>query len=562
MLKRWLPQRVSEERKAFVIKEIAEGSTPEPRFYFMVVISTLIAANGLVANSPAVIIGAMLVAPLMTPIFGVALAMVRSDGYLLTRSLRAETMGVSLSVLLGFLFGLIPLAIDPTPEMLARIHPNLLDLCVAVLAGLAGSYAMVDERISPSLPGVAIATAIVPPLANAGLCLALGAYAGAIGSFLLFLANFLSILLASSAVFFATSMHTHFETDKPGRIVKKFGVATVSFAVITVLFTFSLVELVQERYLRRTIDHMLTNKFSKIPGVVLDKVLFQHKPELLNVLVTVQTSTVFDPNKVRQYEREISKMFDLETRLIIRSNLTKDIAATGSTSQITAPDLDGDFIDENLSSAELRVMLAEQVLWEEFSHWPGFQVQGVDYREVPAGKFIWASIQCLYPPGAQKVRRLEADIRERIGDPDVHLIINSSVPMLTGSRGRILYEWSQVEELTEGNGMAVEEIERAVREEMERFKDIFLVNVHFRIKDEPWRILVEAVGPQALTPEQVTEIKKAVIAKTGRGLDMQVWFRSEVVVGEQGYQAYEDFIKEPLMENQKMLLDRSSRQDR
>ena len=555
MLRNLMPQKVAKERKAFVINEISQGSTPEPRFYFMVVISTLIAANGLVADSPAVIIGAMLVAPLMTPIFGISLAMVRSDSYLLGRSLRAEIIGVSLSILLGALFGLIPLAIDPTPEMLARIHPNLLDLFVAVLAGLAGSYAMVDERISPSLPGVAIATAIVPPLANAGLCFALGAYAGAIGSFLLFLANFLSILLASSVVFFITSMHTRFEAASPKTILKKFGVAIVSFALITVLFTFSLVELVQERYLRRTIDHILTKKFSKIPGVVVDKVLIQHEPELLKILAAVQTSAVLNPNKVRHYERELSELFNLDTRLIIRNSLTKDIAATGSTSQMTAPDLDGDFIDENPSSEELKIMLAEQVIWEKFSHWPGFQVQRVDYREGPVGKFFLASIQCLYPPRAAEVRRLESDIQKRIGDPNVHVIMSSEVSLLTGSRGKMLYEWSQAKELTEASEKALEPIDRAIREQIDRHKDLFLVNIHYRIIDEPWRILVEVVGPQILLPEQLREIKKAVVAKTGRELDVQVWFRSEAVVTEAGYQAYEDFIKEPLMENQKILLD-------
>jgi len=556
MFKRWMPKSVSNDRKEVIIKEITEGSTPAPRFYFMVVISTLIAANGLVANSPAVIIGAMLVAPLMTPIFGISLALVRSNGYLLASSLRAEIIGVSLSILLAFLLGLIPLSIDPTPEMLARIHPNLLDLCVAVLAGLAGSYAMVDERISPSLPGVAIATAIVPPLANAGLCLALGAYAGAIGSFLLFLANFLSILLASSIVFFVTSMHIQFEMDNPKIMLRKFGVAIVSFVVITVFFTYSLVEIVQERYLRLTIAHVLTDKFSKIPGVVMDKIMIQREPKILNVLVTVETSSMFDPNKVRFYEQEISRMFNLETRMIIRNNLIKDIAATGSTSQVTASNLDGDFIDENLTTVELKVMLAEQVLWEEFSHWPGFQVQGVDYREVPAGKFVWASIQCLYPPRAQKVRRLESAIQERIGDPNVHVIINSAVPLLIGSRGKMLYEWTQIEELTDENEAAIEQIDRAVREEIERLKDLFLVNIHYRIKDDPWRILVEVVGPQILKPEQLTKLKNEVMRKTGRELDMQIWFRSEAVVTEEGYQAYEEFIKEPLMENQKMLLDR------
>jgi len=87
------------------------------------------------------------------------------------------------------------------------------------------------------------------------------------------------------------------------------------------------------------------------------------------------------------------------------------------------------------------------------------------------------------------------------------------------------------------------------------------VNIHYRIKDEPWRILVEVVGPKILLPEQLKEIKKAVIAKTGRELDVQVWFRSEAVVTEAGYQAYEDFIKEPLMENLKTILDGSLRRN-
>jgi hypothetical protein len=119
----------------------------------------------------------------------------------------------------------------------------------------------------------------------------------------------------------------------------------------------------------------------------------------------------------------------------------------------------------------------------------------------------------------------------------------------------MLYEWSQAKELTEASETAIEPIDRAIREQIDRHQDLFLVNIHYRIKDEPWRILVEVVGPQILLPEQLREIKKTVVAKTGRELDVQVWFRSEAVVTEAGYQAYEDFIKEPLMENQRMLLD-------
>jgi uncharacterized membrane protein len=84
-----------------------------------------------------------------------------------------------LAVGIAAILGIFPLALQVTPEMLARTEPNLLDLLVAVLAGFAGTYALIDARLSPALPGVAIATAVVPPLANSGLCLAMGAFAGA-----------------------------------------------------------------------------------------------------------------------------------------------------------------------------------------------------------------------------------------------------------------------------------------------------------------------------------------------------------------------------------------------
>jgi len=170
--------QVSPERFRIIYQEVKEGSEPGLRFYILVAISTMIAGLGLVTNSTAVVIGAMLVAPLMTPIFGMTLALIRGNTDLLGKSIRAEVAGVVASVFMGFLLGTLAPMVEATPEMVARTEPNLFDLLVAVLAGFAGSYAMVDEKISPALPGVAIATAIVPPLANCGLCFSLGAYAG------------------------------------------------------------------------------------------------------------------------------------------------------------------------------------------------------------------------------------------------------------------------------------------------------------------------------------------------------------------------------------------------
>ena len=202
----WSDLKVSPHRAEVVIREISEGSLPGTSYYAMIAAASLIASLGLVANSPAVVIGARLVSPLMTPIFGMALGIIRGKPRLLGKAVGALVGGVMLSILCGMLFGFVPMIAEATPEMLIRTKPTLLDMLVAVFAGMAGTLALIDERISPVLPGVAVSIAIVPPLATCGLCLALGAFAGASGAFLLFLANFLAVLLASSAVFIFTGL--------------------------------------------------------------------------------------------------------------------------------------------------------------------------------------------------------------------------------------------------------------------------------------------------------------------------------------------------------------------
>jgi uncharacterized hydrophobic protein (TIGR00271 family) len=144
--------QVSPQRARVVVRDIAAGSRPQGRFFVLLIAASMIASFGLIANSTAVIIGAMLVSPLMTPIFGVALGMLRGNPQLLWRSLSSELIGIILAVGSAYLIGLPQLTFDTaTSEMLARTQPNLLDLLVAVFAGFAGAYALVDERVSLGL---------------------------------------------------------------------------------------------------------------------------------------------------------------------------------------------------------------------------------------------------------------------------------------------------------------------------------------------------------------------------------------------------------------------------
>lgn len=171
------------------------------RFFVLIVLSTLLAAFGLAANSVAVIIGAMLVAPLMTPILATAAALLLADLRMLISSIAVIAGGVVLAIGTSVVVTWIGLqnfttAYSLPSEILGRTQPSLLDLGVAIAAGLAGGYVLTHPKASSSLPGVAIAVALVPPLATVGILLQVGATSQAGGAFLLFLTNLFAIVLS------------------------------------------------------------------------------------------------------------------------------------------------------------------------------------------------------------------------------------------------------------------------------------------------------------------------------------------------------------------------------
>src|SRR5512139_1878145 len=228
---------VTPERHAVVLNDIEVGSQPTLTYYVLLSISELIAAFALLIGSDATLIGANVVAPLMTPIIGISLGLMRGDLRLLRTALLAEFGGALISIVLVWLMGLLPFWGDPTPSLLAQTKPTLIDLLVAALAGFAGVLAMIDERVSPALPGVAIATALNPPIAAIGLCLACGAYQGAWGAFVLFFANVLAILVVGELLFLASGFVTRAEIGSLRGLARRFAVAIVCLVLVTGLLS-------------------------------------------------------------------------------------------------------------------------------------------------------------------------------------------------------------------------------------------------------------------------------------------------------------------------------------
>jgi uncharacterized hydrophobic protein (TIGR00271 family) len=191
---------------------VKKGSTPDNSFIVMIIVSSVVATIGLLANSTAVIIGAMIIAPLMSPIIALSYWLLAGNWIVILRSLLTVILGTILSIAVAyFITELIGWKLAGS-EIMARMKPNLLDLGVALAAGTAGAFAYTRASVSASFAGIAIAVALVPPLCTVGIAFAIKNeavgdgvtldYFDPQGPLLLYITNLIGIIFASSTVFF------------------------------------------------------------------------------------------------------------------------------------------------------------------------------------------------------------------------------------------------------------------------------------------------------------------------------------------------------------------------
>ena len=181
-------------------------SRKSTKFWILLVLAAIIATAGVMADSTATVIGAMIVAPLMTPILGTALAVVLADRRHVVRSVLLIIGGALVVIAIGLVLGFLGSPLDAfasNGQVAGRIHPKLIDLVAALATGTVGAFALVRSDISDTLPGVAIAISLVPPLAVVGLLLSVQRYADAAGAGLLFATNVAAIIATGAVVLLA-----------------------------------------------------------------------------------------------------------------------------------------------------------------------------------------------------------------------------------------------------------------------------------------------------------------------------------------------------------------------
>lgn len=242
----WIHHEDPEELKETFVT-LKENAQLSESYLVLMVLSTLLATVGLFANSAPVIIGAMILAPLMAPIISFSMGMLRQNIELIFVSGKTLVIGILLALFFGTLLSLFTPLNAINSEIGARLSPTLLDLGVAIISGIAAAYANTRSEVAKSLAGVAIAVALVPPLAVSGIGIGWLDWHVFWGAFLLFMTNLFGIVLAASATFLVLGF-------SPFRVAKKGILIALIFAVIvSIPLTLSFNKMVKEQEVISTI---------------------------------------------------------------------------------------------------------------------------------------------------------------------------------------------------------------------------------------------------------------------------------------------------------------------
>ncbi len=279
-----------------LLEELRASARPSASFYVLATASCAIATFGLLENSAAVIIGAMLIAPLMTPIVALGFALVDGDLRVLRDAFVALASGSVLAVGLSALLALVTQLPEPGSEILGRGHPTLLDLGIALAAGGIAGYARVNRGIAETIGGAAIAVALMPPLCVVGIALSLQRWELAYGALLLFATNLVGITLACAAVFVIRGVAA-------GGTHRALWLAVGGLAVIAVPLAYATSQLIEQQRLEAILRSALINDTQTFKRVELAGSTIDWLRQPIVVTLLVRAPQPVTPGQVRALQQ-------------------------------------------------------------------------------------------------------------------------------------------------------------------------------------------------------------------------------------------------------------------
>ena len=295
--KLWYKQALRENSKTIDHKQvrlnIQADALPIKTFFIMNALAAIIAGYGLLADSAAVVIGAMLVAMMLGPISGIALAFIDNRWILFRTAFTTLVLGVAMIYSIGFMLGLININLPITQEILSRTQPTIMDLMIALAGGAAGAFAAVSPRLSVAVVGVAVATALVPPLVASGILLAHMEWKNAGNAFILALTNIVAIQVSSSLVLWLTGFRRGSDIEVKSTVVefiKRNFISLLFLLSLTVYLSFNFTHMLNKQLYENKVNADISEFFNKNNNII-DTIQFDKRQDFTLIRVVIRGDT-------------------------------------------------------------------------------------------------------------------------------------------------------------------------------------------------------------------------------------------------------------------------------
>jgi uncharacterized hydrophobic protein (TIGR00271 family) len=335
----WIRSTASTISHETVIKDITHEIDISGTYAFALILANLIALAGLITNSAPVVIGAMLISPFMGPILSFGFAFVTGEKTIWRKSVVKIVGSVLITIAVAALASAASPLKEVTTEIISRTRPNLYDLVIAFLAGLAGSAALCTKRNYLTIvPGVAIATAVIPPLSVAGFGAGTGNFAIFAGGFFLFFTNFVAIILASCIVFIVYGFHPSMVSEMDvAQLRKRFAFLAFVLIVISIPLVYTLHASLTEVKLRNDISLQLQRQFNREKQSHLTSFEYRKKDGEVQVNAVVNAVEYLHEADIATAEKDLSGSVGKRVRLNVEQVKVQPGGLRADTAKAPAP---------------------------------------------------------------------------------------------------------------------------------------------------------------------------------------------------------------------------------
>lgn len=530
-----------------VIGKIKKEIEITPGYYFILTLANLIALSGLIVNSAPVIIGAMLISPLMGPILSFGVSFATGDRDIWRGSIKNLAISVSLTIIIAAVMSMISPSKEITQEILARTRPNLYDLIIAFLSGTAGAVAFCTKRNYLTIvPGVAIATAVIPPLSVTGFGLGTGEFGVMTGGFFLFFTNFVSITIATAAVFYLYGFAPTFETlQETTALRRRFMYLAVVMIIISIPLIYTLQKSVSEVRLKNSVSAVLSKSFNKEKTSHL--VSFEIKKTRegrVDVDATVNTVDYISETEIAVIEERLRMTLGRDVRLYVEEVMVKPgglregagAEAFGAADKPAQPAVKAVEISARDAGAALSSLIGGDIMKMQSMIEPAMILDyHVGYSSVSQTALVRIKIKSDDPAAAHVRRWMDQALTARLGMPvEIHMETVPMVPLITFKNNSTRLDAEAVASLADAAGaykkypktkILIESFTPATmgfvkREALSKERAQAVINAFRESYGMPQGAFIVIIRREARGADETASAKVRVFAASAKGLDL------------------------------------------